>query len=397
MKRILLLATVIVLLLLAGAYFVYAQLNDERIYRYSAAQPVPYRLVEVVRGLSRPLYVTHAGDGSGRLFVVEQTGAIRIVQGVVLLDTPFLDVSGLISQEALSGGYSERGLLGLAFDPAYAENGHFYINYTDRGGDTVVARYTVSADDPNRADPNSASTVITVEQPYANHNGGHLDFGPDGYLYVALGDGGSGGDPQGNGQNPGTLLGKILRLDVSGDSGYRVPPDNPFANDPNARPEIWAWGLRNPWRMSFDRETGDLYFGDVGQGEWEEINFQPADSAGGENYGWNAYEGTHIYSGAAPASDVVMPVLEYSHGTGGCSITGGYVYRGQAIPGLQGYYFYGDWCSGTLWTGIRDGAGTWHGEVSLESGRAISSFGQDEAGELYLVDHDGVLLRFEAQ
>ncbi|MBN2305277.1 MAG: PQQ-dependent sugar dehydrogenase, partial [Anaerolineae bacterium] len=249
----------------------------------------------------------------------------------------------------------------------------------------------------NRADPASAVPLLYVQQPYRNHNGGHMAFGPDGYLYVAMGDGGSGGDPDGNGQNLGTLLGTILRLDVdvSADNGYAVPPDNPFVDDSAARPEIWVWGLRNAWRFSFDRATGDLYIADVGQNEWEEIHVQPADSPGGENYGWNAYEGTHVYSGTAPASEVVMPQLEYKHDNGWCSVTGGYVYRGAAIPGLQGYYLYGDWCTGTIWAARQDDAGAWSTVISLESGRAISSFGEDEAGELYLLDHNGVMLRFE--
>jgi glucose/arabinose dehydrogenase len=295
----------------------------------------------------------------------------------------------------LSSSYTERGLLGLAFHPDYANNGLFFIDYTDQNGNSVIARYHVSADDPNKADPSSATQLLYVQQPFANHNGGDLAFGPDGYLYAAFGDGGSGGDPQGNGQNPSTLLGSILRLDVNAADGYAVPDSNPFAGSGSARPEIWAWGLRNAWRFSFDRTTGDLYIADVGQNNWEEVNFQPASSAGGQNYGWNAYEATHVYSGQPPASDVVMPILEYDHGGGRCSITGGYVYRGEQIPGLQGYYFYGDWCSGTIWAAQRDNAGDWSTTVSLQSGRQISSFGEDEAGELYLVDYGGAVLRFE--
>lgn len=361
----------------------------------AAQQPVAYQLVEVASGFSRPLYLTHAGDGSGRLFIVEQSGKIWGLDPATGLNSVFLDVSDLISRAALSSDYTERGLLGLAFHPDYAENGLFYINYTDHDGHTVVARYHVSADDPNLADPASAETLLYVQQPFANHNGGHMAFGPDGYLYISLGDGGSGGDPQGNGQNLGTLLGKILRVDVNVDESYAVPEDNPFVGNDAARPEIWAWGFRNVWRFSFDRATGDLYLADVGQNQWEEVNFQPASSAGGENYGWNAYEGTHTFSGSAPASDTVMPIVEYSHDTGGCSVTGGYVYRGEMLPDLQGTYLYGDWCSGTIWTARQDGAGNWTTDVSLESGRQISSFGEDEAGELYLVDYGGSILRFE--
>jgi glucose/arabinose dehydrogenase len=372
----------------------YMQGGDDRPKNHDTLQPTPYRLVEIANGFDRPIYVTHAGDGSGRLFVVEQSGQIKIIDGDTVLAAPFLDVSGLISQSALSGSYTEQGLLGLAFHPEYATNGVFFVDYTDRSGNTVLARYRVAADDPNRADPDSAEALLYVTQPFANHNGGHLAFGPDGYLYVTFGDGGSGGDPQGNGQNLGTLLGSILRLDVDTDEGYAIPEDNPFVGRSDARPEIWAWGLRNVWRFSFDHTTGDLFLADVGQNQWEEINFQTADSAGGANYGWNAYEGLHGYSGAAAASDIVEPILEYDHNNGRCSVTGGYVYRGAALPDLQGYYLYGDWCTGTIWAAQPDAEGNWQAVISLESGRQISSFGEDETGELYLVDHGGAVLRF---
>jgi glucose/arabinose dehydrogenase len=395
MKRSTIVVALLVPVILVLTAVAAAQTSSERPQDRAARQAFHYQLVEIASGLTRPLYVTHAGDGSSRLFIVQQGGRILIYQDGTVLDTPFLDISGLVSPEALGGGYSERGLLGLAFDPNYAQNGRFYVNYTDRNGDTILARYAVSPGDPDRADPDSAVQLLYVQQPYANHNGGHLAFGPDGYLYMALGDGGSGGDPQGNGQNLGTLLGKIIRLDVSGD-GYAIPDDNPFVGDSEARPEIWAWGVRNPWRFSFDRATGDLYIGEVGQNQWEEIDFQPAASAGGENYGWNILEGTHSFSGAADPGNLVMPILEYSH-SNGCSVTGGYVYRGQDIPGMQGYYLYGDWCSGTIWAARQNDAGEWQTEVSLESGLSISSFGEDEAGELYLVDYEGSLLRFQAQ
>lgn len=359
------------------------------------AQDSGFTLESFASGFTRPLYVTHAGDGSGRLFVVEQGGMIWVLQDGQQLDTPFLDVSDRVSPEALGSGYSERGLLGLAFHPNYAENGVFFINYTDRNGTSVTSRFSVSADDPNVADAASEEQLLMVEQPFANHNGGHLAFGPDGYLYLALGDGGSGGDPQNNAQNLSTLLGTILRLDVNSDEGYAIPDDNPFVAQDDARPEIWAWGLRNPWRFSFDRETGDLYIADVGQNEWEEVNFQPASSPGGENYGWNPYEGSQIYSGLQPASEPVMPFAEYSHsGTGGCSITGGYVYRGEAVPSLASTYLYGDWCTGTIWSATQGEGGAWSAQVALESGRSISSFGEDEAGELYVVDYEGEILRF---
>ena len=396
MRRTVFLAALTVPVIVALAVMTYVN-NRERPKNYDAQQPAPYRLAEVASGFSRPLDLTHAGDGSGRLFVVEQSGKIKIVQDGQVLPEPFLDVSGLISPEALGDGYTERGLLGLAFHPNYAENGLFFIDYTDHDGHSVIARYRVSDDDPNRADPESAEPILYVLQPYANHNGGQLAFGPDGYLYVSFGDGGSGGDPEGNGQNLSTLLGALLRLDVDAASGegYAVPEDNPFVGREDARPEIWAWGLRNVWRFSFDRATGDLYMADVGQNKWEEIDFQPAESTGGENYGWNAYEGTHPYSGDAPASDVVMPILEYGHENGWCSVTGGYVYRGEALPDLQGYYLYGDWCTGTIWAARRDANGDWQSVISLESGRQISAFGEDEAGELYLVDYAGAVLRFE--
>jgi glucose/arabinose dehydrogenase len=382
--------------LIAVAVVVVTRLNDRaRPQNAVAQQPTAYHLVEVASGFNRPLLLTNAGDGSGRLFVVEQSGKIWVLNSTTGVNSVFLDVSNLISPAALGSDYTERGLLGLAFSPDYATNGIFFIDYTDQSGNSVLARYHVSADDPNKADPASATQLLYVQQPYANHNGGNLVFGPDGYLYVGFGDGGSAGDPQGNGQNPGTLLGTILRLDVNVADGYAVPPSNPFVGSSTTRPEIWAWGLRNPWRFSFDRTTGDLYIADVGQNAWEEVDFQPASSTGGQNYGWNAYEGTHVYSGQPPASDVVMPILEYDHGGGRCSITGGYVYRGEQIPGLQGYYFYGDWCSGTIWAAQRDSAGNWSTAVSLQSGRQISSFGEDEAGELYLIDYGGSVLRFE--
>ncbi len=379
-----------IVLAFAVATAAYAQENS----RSAPPNRAGVQLVPVASGFDRPLYVTHAGDGSGRLFVVEQSGKIWIVTDGQRSETPFLDVGDLLENDVFSGGYTERGLLGLAFAPDYATSGVFYINYTDAGGNTVVARYHVSADNPNAADPASAVTLLTQEQPYANHNGGHMVFGADGYLYIAMGDGGSGGDPENRAQNLGTWLGKILRIDVSGDS-YRVPEDNPFVGTEGVLPEIWAYGVRNPWRFSFDRETHDLYIGEVGQNAWEEINFQPADSAGGENYGWRVYEGTHPYSGEAALPDAVAPVAEYGHNLG-ASVTGGYVYRGTAIPDLVGAYFYGDFGSGTIWSLYRDASGAWHDEVFMQNtGYGISSFGEDESGELYVVDYGGTVLRFE--
>jgi glucose/arabinose dehydrogenase len=342
--------------------------------------PAAYALTPVLGGLTKPVGLAVPGDGSGRMFIVEQTGAIRVVQNGSLLSAPFIDLGSLIT---LAG--DERGLLGLAFSPTYAADGEFFVNYTDVNGDTQVARYQVSAD-PNRADPASAQSVLRVRQPYPNHNGGGLAFGPDGDLYIGLGDGGSGGDPQGNGQNRQTLLGKMLRLDVRVQP-YAIPSDNPFVDQRGVLPEIWAYGLRNPWRYSFDRATGDLYIADVGQNAYEEIDFQPAGS-GGQNYGWNSMEGRHPFAGAA-ADGLTAPVLEYSHAqTGGCAVTGGYVYRGAALPQLNGVYLYGDYCSGQVWALFRTVAG-WDSRPLFNAGFLISAFGEDSAGELYLLDHFG--------
>jgi glucose/arabinose dehydrogenase len=351
-----------------------------------------YIWVEVAAGFDNPLYLTHAGDGTGRLFIVQQTGEIYVLDKGKTLELPFLDIKLLLTDDVFRGGYSERGLLGLAFDPNYTKNGRFYINYVNREGSTILARYAVQKDNPNQADPASAVTLLTVKQPFDNHNGGMLAFGPDGYLYVGMGDGGSQGDPFGHAQNKNQLLGKILRLDVSGDS-YSVPPTNPFIGQANALPEIWAYGLRNPWRFSFDRQTGDLYIADVGGSDFEEINVQPGASKGGENYGWNAYEARARHPEKPDAvGAVVMPVAEYDHNKG-CSVTGGYVYRGTALPELAGTYIFGDYCAGVLWTLKRDAAGEW--QVS-DFGRLptnITSFGEDEAGELYLVSYKGVIYR----
>lgn len=346
-----------------------------------------FQLVEVAGEFTRPLYLTHAGDGSGRLFVVEQDGLIRIIQNGRTAAEPFLDIQTLVNRDG-----SERGLLGLAFHPEFTENGQFFINYTGLNGDTVIARYVVVADDPNRADPSSAAIILTLEDPYPNHNAGQLAFGSDGYLYTGTGDGGSAGDPQGNGQNTRALLGKMLRIDIDSGESYRIPNDNPFVNDSRFAPEIWAWGLRNPWRYSFDRETGDLYIADVGQNAWEEINFQPA-GMGGQNYGWNAFEGTHPFNQTFSPENVVMPIAEYSHADG-CSVTGGYVYRGTEIQEIQGMYLFADFCSGSLWGVQRDETGNWQMRHLLNTGRVISSFGEDENGELYLIDYAGTILRF---
>ena len=337
-------------------------------------------LVPRYDNLVAPVGITHAGDGTGNLYLVEQAGRIRLVRNGTLLAAPFLD----ISPRVLSGG--ERGLLGLAFPPGYATKRYFYVNYTSRpDGSTVIARYHVGAD-PDLADPASEDNVLTIPQPFANHNGGQLAFGPDGFLYVGVGDGGGSGDPFNNAQNPGSLLGKILRIDVeSGAVPYAVPPTNPFVGIPGARAETWALGLRNPWRFSFDRQTGDLYIGDVGQSSSEEVDFQAAGSAGGQNYGWSLMEGSRCFSNpACTPAGLALPVAEYDHRQG-CSITGGFVYRGQAHPRIQGLYLYADFCSGRFWGLGRDG-GSWQNTLLLAEPHAISSFGEDEAGNLYASD-----------
>jgi glucose/arabinose dehydrogenase len=343
----------------------------------------------VVGGIADPVDITHAGDGSGRLFVAEQEGFIRIVQSGQVRPVPFLDIESLV----LCCG--ERGLLGLAFDPDYATNGFFYVNYTDNAGDSVVARYDVSAGNPNRADPNSGTVLKTWSQPFSNHNGGDLAFGPDGHLYVASGDGGSSSDPDDNGQTLDTLLGKILRLDVDAPPDY-IPVDNPFVGDPMALDEIWSYGVRNPWRFGFDRLTGDLFVADVGQFTKEEVSFQAASSSGGENWGWRVLEGTFCHRDDPPGAcdDFLnggseLPILEYGHTGGNCAITGGYRYRGAAYPDLDGVYFYADFCSGRIWGATEDAPGIWLTEELLDTAFLISTFGEDEAGELYFAHLSG--------
>jgi glucose/arabinose dehydrogenase len=279
-------------------------------------------------------------------------------------------------------------LLGLVFHPNYPENGLFFVNYTDRSGDTVIARYRVTGD-PNVADPSSETVLLRADQPYGNHNGGGLAFGPDGYLYIGLGDGGSGGDPFGNGQKLDTFLGKILRLDVDSAEPYAIPADNPFEN------EIWAYGLRNPWRISFDSLTSDLYIGDVGQNQWEEIDFVAAGTPGGMNFGWNYLEGTHPYEGSPPQNaQLVPPVAEYDHSQG-CSVTGGYVYRGM-MSQWNGIYLYGDYCTGTVWGLIRSGEG-WQNQALFGAVGNITSFGQDALGEVYILTDEGKVFRLAAR
>ncbi|UCF60316.1 MAG: PQQ-dependent sugar dehydrogenase [Anaerolineaceae bacterium] len=339
----------------------------------------------VVSGLEKPVDVQHAGDD--RLFVVEQTGVIRVLENGAFLSEPFLDLRDFVGASG-----SEQGLLGLAFHPNYAENGLFFVNYTDVRGNTVVARFSLSPD-PNLADLNSLRVIIRFEQPYGNHNGGGIVFGTDGYLYIGTGDGGSAGDPLGNGQNLETYLGKILRLDVDAADPYAVPPDNPFASG-GGLPEIWSYGLRNPWRFSFDTVTGDLYIADVGQGDWEEVNFQPADAMGGTNYGWNIREGAHPFAGET-IEGLTDPVAEYGHDLG-ISVTGGLVIRDPSLPDWQGVYLYGDYGTGLIWGLLHDGQGNWQNEVLFDTDYQISSFGMDAIGRVYLIDYvGGAIYRLE--
>jgi glucose/arabinose dehydrogenase len=352
-----------------------------------AYDPAAFRLAlePVSSGFRQPLFVTAAPDGSGRLFVVEQGGTIRIAQNGQVLSQPFLDISSLV----IAGG--ERGLLGMAFHPRYAENGLLFVYYTARGnGDNTVARYRVSGD-ANRADPASARVLLSIADFASNHNAGMLAFGPDGYLYVGTGDGGGANDPQRNGQNRAAFLGKMLRLDVDNGDPYGIPRDNPFVGQGGIRPEIWAVGLRNPWRYSFDRATGDLWIADVGQNAWEEINVQPAGSRGGENYGWSIMEGRHCLRGSSCEQDgLTMPNAEYRNDgrSGDCSITGGYVYRGTSQPKLVGAYFLADFCSGRIYTMPHDGSSLW---MRRDWSANITSFGEGEDGELYLVTINGRL------
>ncbi len=361
----------------------------------------------ITSGLTSPVAMTNAGDGSGRLFINEQAGTIRIWNGTSLLATPFLDIHTLVSCCV------EQGLLSAAFHPSYASNGFFFVYYTDTSSpnyNLVIARYKVSSGDPNLADPTSGVVLLSIPHPTNNnHNGGQLQFGPDGYLYIGTGDGGSGDDPPCNAQNNQVLLGKLLRIDVDQNVStppyYGIPPTNPFAGLGNPQDKIWDKGLRNSWRYSFDRTTGDLYIGDVGQNAWEEIDFEPAGGPGGVNYGWKVMEGFHCGGGGTSSCPVgtppcndpsyTLPILEYSHSFG-CSVTGGYVYRGLQFPGLHGYYLYSDYCSGRIWGAARNAAGAWSTNELLMSGLNVSSFGQDEQARLYVVGLGGQVSRIDS-
>jgi len=379
--------------------FVLALLSSE--WAWGGKGGVAISLVPVASGFQRPTTVTHAGDGSRRLFVAEREGTIRIVTGGgQVLAEPFLDIGTIVGS-----GSIEQGLLGLAFHPGYGENGYFYVAYTDLLGDAIIARYQVSAGDPNRADPLSASPVLDLPQPSPIHNIHVLVFGPDGYLYVGSGDGGPAGDPDDVAEALDALYGKLLRLDVepaSFPTGYGIPPDNPFVGVPAAREEIWALGLRNPANISFDRSGGDLLIADVGQDLWEEVDHEPADSSGGRNYGWSTMEGFHCFDppvGCDP-SGRVLPVLEYPQNVqGDCAVIGGYVYRGEASAALTGWYVFGDFCSGTL-RGARPGCGGWNLEILRPGTFRISALGEDESGEIYAAewstDGSSVLYRLAA-
>jgi len=344
-------------------------------------------LQTTLSGFKQPLFLTHAGDGSGRMFVVEKGGTIRIVKDGQVLPTPFLDMSSRIRSSG-----SEQGLLGLAFHPRYAENGRFFVGYTDPQGKDTVERYQVSSD-PDRADPATGVKLLWIDDPAQNHNGGMVLFGPDGKLWLGFGDGGGSGDTYKNGQNKQTLLGKMLRLDVDSGEPYGIPTDNPYVGSTEYRPEIWSMGMRNPWRYSFDRATGDLWIGDVGQNAYEEIDRIPAGPngiSGGLNFGWPITEGKHCYpdSKSCDQSPYVQPVAEYGR-DGGCSVTGGYVYRGSAHPRLQGLYFFGDYCTGKIWSLDSADGSSWRMTEQLQQPIQISSFGEDEVGELYVTNLNG--------
>jgi len=379
-----------------------------------AAQGLELALQSVATGLTRPLAITHAGDGSGRLFIAEQAGRIVVLKGASVLPTPFLDISALVEDSG-----NEEGFLGLAFHPDYAANGYFFVSYTEFesnpppcppapatcDANSVVARYQVSAGNPDVANP-AGQILFKVNQPRKNHNGGNLAFGPDRYLYIGMGDGGGGGDPYLNGQDLSTLHGAILRIDVDASPPtqpndlcglnpalYGIPATNPFVNQAGACDEIWAYGLRNPWRFSFDRETDDLFIADVGQNAIEEIDFQDSTSTGGENYGWNCYEGSLLYPGGSTCSGpLVFPILEYPHSnpgdpaSSGDSVTGGHRYRGALYPQLDGVYLYADYIEGRIWGTVPRCDGAWESQLLLDNSFLVSSFGEDQSGEVYLAE-----------
>lgn len=369
--------------------------------------------IEIASGFTKPVYVCQPTGEHERLFVLEQKGIINIIKNGKRVRKPFADLRDRIHNPIFPG--DERGLLGLAFHPNYQENGFVFVNYTDEDDHTIVSRFNVS-DGPDKLDEGSEKVLIKLKQPFSNHNGGHMDFGPDGYLYISVGDGGKWGDPYDHAQNLETLFGSILRIDVDNGDPYSIPSDNPFINDPNAKDEIWMYGLRNVWRFSFDRETGDVYLGDVGQDLWEEIDFVSSEEAGGQNFGWRVMEGNHCYNPKENCDPTgVLPIFEYPNDANymktlmgmdepnmdGCSVTGGYVYRGSAMPSLQGTYFFADYCSGNIWTFKEENGKAVDfqnrtDEINLAGGKwtnYISSFGEDNAGELYIVDYNGAVYK----
>lgn len=369
--------------------------------------------------VDKPSHITHAGDGTNRLFIVEQDGKIRILEDTVLSSVPFLDIAGRVASPADGPNHDEQGLLSVAFPPGYSQKDYFYVYYTRNDNNNVVSRFHLS--DFDQADPQSEEQLLVMNHPtHTNHNGGQIAFGPDGYLYIATGDGGSGGDPFNNAQNRASLLGKILRIDTeyidqnitlaeeniylpfmfsnaAGDPfAYRIPPSNPFVGQSAYRPEIWALGLRNPWRFSFDRDTGALYIGDVGQGSWEEIDFEPpaGQGGGGRNYGWRLMEGLHCYNPSnCSQAGLTLPIWEYANTHNPCaSVTGGFVYRGAAYPSLRGIYLYTDFCMGKLW-GLARESDQWQHHDFQVTHQWITSFGENESGELFAVDRNGPVYR----
>lgn len=335
--------------------------------------PITYS--RVASGFEAPVQIVNAGDGSHRLFIVEKMGTIKIINKGVVLQMPFLNIKNLVSNG------TEQGLLGIAFPPDFINKHYFYVDYTNKTGvgNTVIARFFLT-DNPDAANSSTSKTLLNITQPFSNHNGGQIVFGPDGFLYIGMGDGGSAGDPFNNAQNTSSLLGKILRIDVeSGVSPYSIPSGNPFQN------EVWSYGLRNPWRFSFDRSTKEIYIADVGQNLTEEVNVQPP-SKGGENYGWKIMEGNHCYNNpTCNTSGLILPVTVYDHNSGDCSITGGYVYRGAQSPNLNGIYIYGDFCSGKI-RGLKKVGNQWISKILLDTNFQISSFGEDEEGTIYFAD-----------
>jgi glucose/arabinose dehydrogenase len=353
----------------------------------SSRAAITLGLAAYTSGFTQPVAIANAGDGTDRLFVVEQGGRIRIIsEAGTLLSTPFLDIQARVSC------CGEQGLLGLAFHPSYRSNGRFYVYYTDTGGSLVIAEYRRSSTNANRASTKERRLLRIAHPDQANHNGGQLAFGPDGYLYIGTGDGGGGGDPNENGQKRTTLLGKILRIApnvTSATPAYRIPSTNPWAKSTTSRREIWAYGLRNPWRFSFDRLAGSLWIADVGQNTYEEVNRSLRSAGGGRgaNYGWDQYEALSCFEGPCTSTGKTFPLASYTHGTNGCSVTGGYVYRGSRYPVLAGRYLFGDYCTGRIWMVTAGGTARQKPFLLRDTALQISAFGEGETGELYVVDY----------